>query len=325
MFTKVIYELSLFDKDLDIILKKYRAQKHEMAELLNESPETSKLQQQINTPTIIFITRHEPAFNHDIRRFRHMRLRFRPQRFGQVHHYRLVKKLQQHQRPEQTPVKFSDYMRESIKQKFRRYFNVMHEKAISEDLVKGVVPAKVEKEQIWNRPSNVSGQAQKVLRVDALKRMGDTGDLKAETEKRNKKLEKWFNPVPFSISEEAKKNIEQRMENEVFKKNAAPIVNSNYEYVLDKITGEYRPRTTDDRLEHEQNTAEKRMNLIEADKKNAAPIVNSNYEYDVSKNEARAEKAVNQEESEDEESVDEDSDDEEEDVGEIGTPFMKDD
>ncbi len=45
----------------------------------------------------------------------------------------------------------------------------------------------------------------------------------------------------------------------------------------------------------------------------------------MSKNEARAEKAVNQEESEDEESVDEDSDDEEEDVGEIGTPFMKDD
>ncbi len=97
-------------------------------------------------------------------------------------------------------------------------------------------------------------------------------------------------------------------------------MNSNYEYVLDKTTGEYRPRTADDRVEHEPNTAEKRMNVIEAEKKNTAFIVNSNYEYDVSKNEARAEKGVSQEESEDE-----DSDDEEEDVGEIGTPFMKDD
>jgi len=281
----VIYELSLFDRDLDMILKKYRSQKHDMIELLNESPETKQPQQQIYIPRFIFIRSHvnEPSLaNRDIRRFRYMRLRNQPERFGQVHHYRLIKKLQQHQDQEQhQDHQFADYMRESIKQKFNRHFNNMHTKLISRDLVKGVEQLD---EKIWDKSPNVSGQIQKVYDADSNKKMGDTGD-KAEIEIRNEKLRKEFNPVPFSISKEVKDGI-----NVVFKyigeqqpdKTTSNIVNSNYEYEFDSATGKFRKAT-------------------------------------------KTEKPTQMEVDEDVKRVDEDTDEENKDVGEIGTPFMKDD
>jgi len=103
---------------------------------------------------------------------------------------------------------FTENMFDYIQQRHKQDINSFDEKLITQDLIKGSGSIKEEKEPIWERPSSLSGHAQKVMRGYPDRLMGDIGVLKFDNDKRNELLKKKvYNLVPFSIPEVVKSTI----------------------------------------------------------------------------------------------------------------------
>ncbi len=122
----------MFDRDLDVILNKYKEHKHQISNLFDESINRRELEQ--HDPTIIFFRRpyeHNIANDRHNRRFKHKILIVKKNRSQRMHHH--------------LPI-FTENMFDYIQQRHKQDINSFDEKLITQDLIKGSGSIKEEKE-----------------------------------------------------------------------------------------------------------------------------------------------------------------------------------
>lgn len=175
-------------------------------------------------PTIIFITKNddqdqsqeEPSFQEQ--KFRHIRHRVhRNGGIAQRHRQRMRMRQHQRQMAQNLRIHAKEMDHGSSEDKIqmaKNFFQKFQEKDSGSPV-----------EQIWNRPE--SGETQKVIRED---RETLVDPKKFLGEDRNVKLRAEFNAIPYPVSQEVEDNVNRE------------VVNKNYEYERDEVTGEFRPR-----------------------------------------------------------------------------------
>lgn len=206
----VIYELSLFDKDLDTMLKKFKQQKA-MEEFLSQNSRES-------LPNIIIIKQHEP--NSGLTHFR----RFRQDRHRQ--HHRLhasqpfVESLMESERPTSRPLSGRHFQPTKAFERSKDVFGSLNKERF--------VPASKEvadKEDIWNLPE--ANETKQDLRVEQLK-----------DDKSNDKLNIEFHVNTYPSSEKIEKQFRKEINDEEGGY-------ENFEFEQDPVNGGFRPRTVE--------------------------------------------------------------------------------